>query len=201
MSRLITFGCSFTYGSALSDTYEYRPGPSVFAWPNIAAKKLNLECVNKGIPGASNKEILHCIQNFNFEPLDFVCILWTYPNRWCTITEDSVEPFIHHKKDKRNQFYYQFMHNDYDLLLDTFTRMNFAKMYLDRKEIKNLHFVVNSNMLKYIPEWSTVKFEELFSDDYRFKYPLGLDGAHPGEESHEKFGLDIANKINSFISC
>ena len=78
--RLVTFGCSFTYGSALADTYEFTPGPSIYAWPNIFAKELNLECVNKVIPGASNKEILHYIQNFEFRSNDTVCVLWTYPN-------------------------------------------------------------------------------------------------------------------------
>ena len=201
MARLVAFGCSFTYGAALSDTYEFRPGPSLFAWPNITAKNLNLECVNKGIPGAGNKEILHTIQNFDFNSNDTVVILWTYPNRWCTIKEDTIENFIHHRKDKFNQFYFQFMYNEYDLNLDMFTRINFAKMYLDLKGVKNYHFVVNSNMLKNKPAWSITKFEDLYSDDYRFKYPLGLDDAHPGEEAHKNFGEDIAKKINSFISC
>lgn len=201
MPRLVTFGCSFTYGAGLKDTYEFKPGPSSYAWPNITAKELNIECVNKGIPGASNKAILHYIQNFEFTSNDIVCVLWTYPNRWCTITEDSIEPFIHHNKDKKNKFYYQFMHNDYDSLLDTFTRINFAKMYLDSKGINNLHFVVNSDIIKNIPQWSAATVEDIFLDDYRFKHPLGLDDAHPGELAHRDFGLEVAKKINSFISC
>jgi hypothetical protein len=201
LSRLVSFGCSFTYGYALSDAYDFDSGPSVFAWPNIAAKQLNLKCINNGIPGASNKEILHTIQNFEFKSSDIVCILWTYSNRWCIIKENSIENFVHHSKDKFTQFYFQIIYNEHDLHLDTFTRVNFAKMYLDSKGIKNLHFVVNSNMLKNVPKWSITKFEDLYSDDYRFRYPLGLDDKHPGDEAHKNFGLDVSKIINSFISC
>lgn len=201
MPRIVTFGCSFTYGSALADTYEFKPGPSIYAWPNIVAKELNMECVNKGIPGAGNKEILHYIQDFDFRADDIVCILWTYQDRWCIIKEDAVENFIAHRKNKTNQYYYQFIHNNYDLWLDSFTRMNFAKLYLDKKSIKNLHFVMHKNALEKIPAWSYVDFEDVFIDEYRFNNPLGLDDVHPGELAHQEFGLEVANKINSFISC
>ena len=201
MPRLVTFGCSFTYGSALADTYEFKPGPSIYAWPNVAAKELNIECVNKGIPGAGNKEILHYIQNFDFHTDDIVCVLWTYQDRWCIIKEDGIENFIAHRKGRSNQYYYQFLHDKNDLWLDSFTRINFAKLFLDCKGIKNLHFIMHKTILEKIPAWSKVNFEDVFMDEYRFSNPLGLDDAHPGELAHQKFGLDVSKKINSFISC
>ena len=201
MLRLVTFGCSFTYGSALADTYEFKPGPSIYAWPNITAKQLNIECVNKGIPSASNKEILNCIQHFDFLDDDIVCILWTYPDRWCVIKENTIENFIANRKDRANNYFYQFLHDKNDLWLDSFTRINFAKLFLDAKGIKNFHFVIHKPALEKIPTWSHVSFENLFIDDYRFKHPLGLDDSHPGELAHREFGLEVAKKINSFISC
>lgn len=201
MPRLVTFGCSFTYGSALEDTYEFKPGPSIYAWPNIAAKELNFECINKGIPGAGNKEILHYIQHFDFLDDDIVCVLWTYLDRWCVIKEDSIDNFLARRKDRANQYYYQFLHDKHDLWLDSFTRINFAKLFLDKKSIKNLHFVMHNTILEKVPTWSKVNFENMFMDEYRFKHPLGLDDAHPGEAAHQEFGLEVAKRINSFISC
>ena len=198
MPRLVTFGCSFTYGAGLEDTYEFKPGPSVYAWPNITATELNVECVNKGIPGIGNKEILHHIQSFEFQKDDIVCILWTYQNRWCILKQDDdkIVRFISRATTKLAKFYFQMMHDPYDIWLDSFTRMNFAKLYLDHKGITNLHFAINSNLNEKIPNWSLVNFENIYMDDYRFKHRLGLDDAHPGELAHREFGMDVANIIN-----
>jgi len=86
MSRLITFGCSHTFGQALPDVWNnIRSGPSKYAWPQLLADKLNIECVNLGIPGASNKQIWFRIVKIKFEPNDIVIILWSSQPRWCII--------------------------------------------------------------------------------------------------------------------
>lgn len=200
MPRLVTFGCSFTYGSALADTYEFKPGPSIYAWPNIAANELNLECVNKGMPGAGNKEILHHIQNFDFHEDDIVCILWTYHARWSVIKENSFERFLARKKDRISQYFYQFLYDENDLWLDSYTRINFAKLFLDKKGIRNLHFTINKSTIEKIPSWSDVNFENVFMDEYRDNYPLGLDGAHPGEEAHKEFAKSVKSLVGKNIN-
>ena len=57
--RLITFGCSNTYGHGLPDCHvppnEAGPNPSKVAWPQLLADRRGLECVNLGQPGGSNK--------------------------------------------------------------------------------------------------------------------------------------------------
>ena len=62
--RLVAFGCSQTWGSALPDVWGIKEnqtiherGVSKYAWPKLLANKLDVECVNLGIAGASNKEI------------------------------------------------------------------------------------------------------------------------------------------------
>ena len=75
MPRLVAFGCSHTYGEGLEDCWNWetrKAGPvaSKFAWPQILANLLKRECVNLGRRGASNKEILHNIQMFDFEKDD-----------------------------------------------------------------------------------------------------------------------------------
>jgi len=59
--RLIAFGCSYTYGAGLEDCFTppigHGPIPSKFAWPQLVANELNMECINMSSSGASNKEI------------------------------------------------------------------------------------------------------------------------------------------------
>jgi hypothetical protein len=87
MSRLIAFGCSFTYGQGLPDCKigenwsDFANTPSLLSWPFLLGKKLDIPTINKGVPGASNTEILYHILNFEFEPRDKVVIMWSLPNR------------------------------------------------------------------------------------------------------------------------
>lgn len=93
MPRLVTFGCSNTYGQALVDCYgpggRNGPYPSKFAWPQLLADKLGYECRNASIPGGSHKIIRWRIQNFDFQPDDLVVVLWTNPDRHCIIPNNN----------------------------------------------------------------------------------------------------------------
>ena len=73
MSRLVTFGCSFTSGYGLTDPSQ--------AWPGILGKLSNRTVVNKSIPGSSNLEILNNILSFKFKKDDIVVVGWTYCHR------------------------------------------------------------------------------------------------------------------------
>jgi hypothetical protein len=79
--RLITFGCSFTYGQGLPDCLTGDEAPSQYSWPYLLSKKLNRSLVNCGVPGASNLQILNEILNFNFEKNDLVIVMWSLVDR------------------------------------------------------------------------------------------------------------------------
>ena len=100
--RLITFGDSNTYGQALPDCYWDKPGligPSKFAWPQLLADKLGMECHNAGIPGSSNKLIMHQLMSFPLLPTDTVVVLWSFPERYCHLT-NLVTDYIGLYKDE-----------------------------------------------------------------------------------------------------
>ena len=87
MNRLIAFGCSNTFGQALEDCWNYEKKDvgehhSKLAWPSVLSKKLNLECHNHALPGASNKLIMNQIISFPFAPNDTVVIMWSYLDRY-----------------------------------------------------------------------------------------------------------------------
>ena len=97
MLRLITFGCSYTYGEGLSDVKKSILGgnpinQSKLGWASLLSQKLNLELVNISYPGTSNTEILYNILTFDFKSTDIVVIMWTHPIR--DIMFDSWTKFI-----------------------------------------------------------------------------------------------------------
>lgn len=77
MSRLLSFGCSFTSGIGLIDIYPNTKKNSRFAWPELLGNKLNRSVVNKGKAGIGNLEILNHVLTTKFEPSDIVVIMWS----------------------------------------------------------------------------------------------------------------------------
>jgi hypothetical protein len=79
--RLVTFGCSFTYGQGLPDCPTGVEAPSQYSWPCLLSTQLDRQLVNRGIPGASNLQILNEILNFEFEETDLVIVMWSLIDR------------------------------------------------------------------------------------------------------------------------
>ena len=219
MSRLITFGCSHTYGHGLEDCLleDNRPGPipSKLAWPNHLGNMLGREVINMSRPGASNLEILCNILKFDFQDTDIVVILWTdyardliflpYPTTinglgfmpigsWMTLKDDGVdvESWLN-------------IHTDYDLQTRSMLYVHHAESYLNNKNIKNKSFFVSqrnpgggvSNDITY-PEF--LKFNnsvDVYLWDIMFSfYDLALDGSHPGPIAQQKLAEEIYKHIN-----
>lgn len=65
MSKLFTFGDSFTKGDGVVGPYGslYKKDENDVIWPELVAKKMNLTLKNKGISGASNDSIIDSIIN------------------------------------------------------------------------------------------------------------------------------------------
>jgi len=198
--RLIAFGCSNTYGHGLEDCImpnmrDPGPNPSRFAWPQLVADKLNLDCVNMGNPGASNKEIWYKAINFNFESTDTVIFLWSFVDRYCILRQDGFQPLSIHGTEKFNKMYYKHIHDDYDACMDFYIRCNYMKQYLDSKNIFNLHGSVNQSKILYTPDWNTVELMPIYMDKIRNKFDTALDGMHPNHQAHELFATEVLKII------
>lgn len=220
--RLISFGCSLTYGQYLEDNmvkhnkrYIEKKGyfPSKYAWPEHLANHLNIdEVINLARPGSSNKRILHTIQNFNFQENDIVFTLWSYLERYCIFykpytqkyitepyTSSYEEQFGPWKKDKRSKIYYKNIYNEYDHLVSFYTYANYAKMFFDNNGIKSYQLLpkpvdtIESN-------WNNVKFlkTNLYNHIRAVSEPfndLAYDKKHPGPLAHKKFAELIFEEI------
>lgn len=99
--KLVSFGCSHTFGWGLSikedcynnwqdkETGRAKPGyASPHAYPSKLAEHLGLECVNRAVPGASCKEIMLNILETDFKPTDTVIVCWSHTPRHCIVRND-----------------------------------------------------------------------------------------------------------------
>jgi lysophospholipase L1-like esterase len=197
-SRLVTFGCSLTYGQGLKDCYVRKKNtlgdsPSNYAWPSILSAKVGVDCVNLSEPGSSNKRICHRILNTDFQKNDIVVINWSHPERFCCITENDILDIAPWKKDKISKRFYSIF-VDADLLIDSNNRIRLSRLYLDKKGITNFHLISDKKNHKLDADNKLIVLAPSIQE-IRKSYPRALDLIHPNEEAHAHFAQEIYNEI------
>ena len=206
--RLITFGCSYTYGTGLEDCFipptKSGPVPSKFAWPQLVANELNIECINMSSPGSSNKEILNTLVNFKFDTTDVVVTMWSFLERWCILDSNRLYKSVSFNNGNIEAvLQYDKVFTLEDLQLDFIYRANFAKMYLDNKNLKNYHLSVKPEEFcpKFMPAWNNVNFSEISLGYISHWMPKALDVAngspHPGPEAHRIVAMGLCEEISN----
>lgn len=192
--RLVAFGCSNTFGSSLPENLPYGNGivGSTYAWPHVLANKLNVPCVNKGFPAASNKLISHMLHNTVLYPTDIVMVLWTYIDRWSVIETDTYEEFSPcnigvWNKDARGIAYFKHIYNETDSKLDANYRINNANLYLNHLGIKHIQTSCCPSIKN--PSLTDIEFEKLQHIDY------GNDNNHPGIKAHMAIAETLYTRI------
>ena len=205
MPRLVTFGCSLTYGHGLEDCFEppQMPGPkhSNLAWPTIVANKFNLKLENRSEPGLSNRGILHKILEFRYRKNDVIVVMWTNVFRWSKITPFEIEnyglwldtPYVNMLAENADE---------HDLTVTSAQCANLAWHHLKQKIYTRQFHIISGSGIKYNSpwrmtsfEWNKVKFED-YDFSLRQDYPLALDNAHPGPEAHKQFAKLVVKSID-----
>lgn len=203
-NRLVTFGCSLTYGHGLIDCHGKRgtpgPLPSQYAWPQILANNLGIECINCSEPGASDKQIWKTILDTPLYPEDLVIVHWSHLDRWCIIEEDFVNKigFWNTKKNKQSKVFFKYLHNEYDMLMDLNCRSDHIERYLTDLGIEHYHLLVHDNYRKHIARWNSAKICSISTNEIRKILPRALDGSHPGPEAHKELANQIYKEIHDF---
>ena len=197
--RLIAFGCSLTFGHWLPDNADGNIfHPSKFAWPSILGEKLGIPVINKGIPGSSNKIILKDILDFDFNKDDQVFILWSHLERYTIFYKDTIMGIAPYKNTKPSNVYYKYLHNEYDHIIDFYTRSNHAHLLLESLKIKNYHLTTRPVPLEP-PRWNKVNYLKTnLETDIRRNYKdkdFALDNQHPGVKSNAYFADLIYKEI------
>lgn len=200
--RLVTFGCSLTYGQGLADCHipphSSGPHPSKFAWPKILANKLNLECVNLSKPGASNKEIWKIILDTQLYSDDLVIIHWSHFDRWCIIEEQFIKKIgvWKTKKHMPSKAFFKYIHSEYDMQTDLNCRSDHIERYLTDLEITHYHLVTKEKDIENIARWNSSRFLPIYTSRIRKNFPTALDGSHPGTAAHQELADQIYRNIH-----
>lgn len=202
MSRLISFGCSFTYGQSLpdctdpNDYWGWGENPSIYAWPNLLAQHLNIKCVNQSAPASSNVKIYDQILNFNFCPGDLVFIMWSQPERSMLFSETgdhyNFGPWMDTEITKK--FYS--VHSNHDCLQRSHHCIQHIELYL---KSKNLFFKQSSIDYHYLARHSELVLPtEFLNIDVPYivnTYGTSFDNSHPGIDSHEQICNELLKEI------
>ena len=196
-NRLIAFGCSYTRGTALDDVWDFKnncsifPQPSKYAWPQLIADQLNLECINLGKGGHSNKAIWHDVLNFEFKYNDLIFIHWSFLDRYHFFENNNVGHTIDHRSNEpRDRAFFKFLHSDYDMLNDMYMRINHVDSYLISK--RRYHLQISPTPA---PTWNKVQLLDTTLDKFKINYPRANDGSHPGILAHQDFANSILQTL------
>jgi hypothetical protein len=185
MGRLVTFGCSYTYGTGLKDIYKIptisNSLPSIYAWPSWLGQKLKLEVINKSYPGSGNGEILNNLLRFDFNKDDIVVIMWSHFVRYDQYTVDNID-----YNGKRNWVKIADIKNDdytWDNAYKNYLAFHHAAMYLQNREIKNLSFIAFNQDYEKYPQPLYLKIPNLY-EIKGYVQDQALDKGHFGIKSH-----------------
>lgn len=211
--KLFAFGCSMTRGDALDDIWNYElkqtnpgVGPSKYSWPQVLADKMNLECVNMGVSGSSNKHIWYNIMSADISPGDKVFVQWTSPNRWCIIDQE-VKPINafriqgEHNGSRESSAFYHNLYSDIDMDYDLNLRMSHADYYIKSLGVEIYHLTYDKLSLNGRLTFNNV--DVLDSDIHEVQRSIGTSAndkkpagwGHPCAQAHRIHAENIFSEI------
>ena len=203
MKKLVSFGCSFTYGHGLQDcvTSGGRPGeqPSQFAWPSMLANRLGMTIDNKAGPGCSNLEILLRVIKYQFDPSDTVVIMWSFIERDFIFKKyGNIEGTKLGHWEKKDIFkHWALTHDIEDMGTRSWFYMQHADLYIKSQGARCLHFVMKpAEYAKFKPDYINIDINPLINGYMMLEIDRAADGHHPGPKGHEYIAKRMETLIN-----
>lgn len=216
--RVVVFGCSGAYGQGLPDCIVgenlHGPKPSEFAFGNLVAKELDVECINTSTPGNSNLQVLFTILKFPFKPDDLAVVSWSWYPRSTLLSEEGREMNLgtwmaadtddkvllkrkkQHLEDLASRadmtpkdlesiaVKFYTTHSNHHLKVMSWIYVDYAALYLARLGINKVF--VTSDL-----DWDeSVRLGQASFDlgpDVIKLIDYAKDGTHPGIESHKEW--------------
>lgn len=226
-NRLITFGCSHTFGVALSDTsdtwdenikeFKQDPNnrtPSKFAWPEILGKLINRITINKANFSASNNLICFKALNYNWQENDIGVFLWTHNERRTFFkSEQSTKELIDNdfylpgnfKSSDLENWYdfaniYEEVDSVYSKSLSSFSKEYLKKYYFKYDTLIQLYQQIN--LIKfYLDNKSIINYHLLFCDSLVTKFNWNtVNFINVFFEDYAKFGFGSDNMHNGNLA-
>jgi hypothetical protein len=168
--NLKSFGCSFIYGSDLSDTIPNSPSPSSETWPALLARHLKREYKCHARPCSGNLRILESVLNLvpTSTKNDLYVIGWTWIDRF-----DYYDGHWNHERpawrtimpideDNLSKTYYRDLHSEYR---DKLTCLSYMKLVIDTLDQQNIPFVMTfMDELMFDRRWNVTPGLQLLQD-------------------------------------
>ena len=200
MKRLVTFGCSNTWGQGLDN-------PKEEVWGAVLANYLGRDFINEGRQGASNKYIAHAVEQFDFLPNDLVIISWTFLDRFSILYDPKkfgkdnnnnarFVKDIHYSQDTEiSNTYYHLFYDDYDCRFTNTVLMDYTIDLLIDKELEFRQLFWNRDECPNNRHMYTEKFPFYFYPYYD-NYPSSSeDDPHMGPEGNKALGHAMFQKL------
>ena len=202
MSRLITFGCSYTFGHGLEDCYippdKEGPNPSKLAWPSLLGNMLNLEVINCSNPGASNTHILWKLLNFEFKNEDICVVMWTHFGRYPFSNLQYDSSIVIWKKYETSVFQSPHVLDKENLCVRNYMLIHHGYLYLQSKNLKHHFMIAPREASEYIiPNNINIPTLNKKSMNHNFWMDTALDKKHPGPKTHENVAKELFSKLNA----
>lgn len=177
MKRLVSFGCSYTYGGFLKD-------PLVESWPHHLAQHFGVNFKNMAKPGSSNLEILWDIMNYRFQPDDWVFVMWTHFPRTiifnATGRHERIGPWRQEQALYENWLSYN---NDTSINIKNWITIDHATLHLEREGI-DYRMIIGGNPDERNSFPLCIKPRNFLDLEF-VNYDFASDLSHPGPESHK----------------
>ena len=204
VQRLITFGCSYTYGTALPDCKNWMLDklhnlqPSNMGWASLLAQKLGLECVNESFPGASNSEIMYNVLKYNYKKHDTVVIMWTHYARDLLFNFSYKYPFFRDRlgpwaKTHQERKWAEYL-SEKNYAMKSWFHIHHADLYLQQQGVKYIHYPATPKELdSYRLEFINVNNYHSDGIEYVDK---ATDDMHPGIQSNRLLAEKMYRILN-----
>ena len=191
---LKSFGCSFIFGSDLADDNRHggHASYSLYTWPAVLSRKLNLKYACYAKPGSGNLRILErVLTNAASNEQDFFVIGWSYIDRFdYTNVEDKWQTVLPGDATDQADFYYRNFHSEFK---DKLTTLIYIKTAIDVLKSKKIPFLMTyMDPLMLEKQWhSTPAVTDL--QDQVAPYLQTFDGKTFLDWSHDN-GFEISAK-------
>jgi hypothetical protein len=147
MKTIKSFGCSFIYGSDLSDADIEVVSPVVgyvpsnLTWPALISKKLNLEYECYALPGQGNFKIYSDILLNSYKNEDSIFLInWTWSDRFDYINHlEQWQTLRPAGESKEQNFYYKHLHSQ---LCDTISSASYIVSAAEHLKSLNCRYIM-----------------------------------------------------------
>lgn len=211
---LKSFGCSFIFGSDLSDDVSkemldwtcngFYIRPSKLTWPALLAQDLNYEYKSQALPGIGNLQIFESVLKEISQPNnDLFVIQWSwidrfdYENNLRTDRNNFWNTILPGADNRNSEWYFKYIHSQYR---DKLTTLTYIKTTIDALQQNNIPFIMtNIDDLVFEHKWHTNTGIE-YLQDYIKPHIVSFDGLNFLDWAKNK-GFPISETLHPLESA